>query len=141
MILPDVNILIYATDTASPFYQSCSLRLRQAFETDGVGFVWHSLLGFLRLTTRTGILKKPLQTEQALAVVEHWLAQPNAHLLNPTAAHLGIVARLLLGAGRAGLLVPDAHLAALSIEHQVVLLTFDRDFESFAGVKVDCLVG
>jgi uncharacterized protein len=100
MIFPDVNILIYATDRDSPFNRLCSKELAAAFEGEGVGFSWHALIGFVRLTT-----------------------------------HLGIVARLLLGAGRAGLLVPDAHLAALAIEHQATLLSFDRDFESFPGVR------
>jgi uncharacterized protein len=49
---------------------------------------------------------------------------------------MGILGRLLLGGGRARLLVPDAHLAALSIEHQVTLATFDADFKTFAGLKL-----
>jgi uncharacterized protein len=47
---------------------------------------------------------------------------------------------LLLGAGQGGPLVSDAHLAALAIEHRATLLSFDRDFSRFAGLRYQLLV-
>jgi uncharacterized protein len=49
------------------------------------------------------------------------------------------VDRPLLGAGTAGNLTTDAHLAALAIEHDAELVTFDRDFERFAGLRMTLL--
>jgi toxin-antitoxin system PIN domain toxin len=98
-----------------------------------------ALLGFLRLCTRTGIFAKPLGIDHALAVVDVWLSQPNASILHPTDRHAGVLGRLLLGAGAAGNLVSDAHLAALAIEHGADLGTFDRDFARFAGLRLQLL--
>ena len=98
-----------------------------------------ALLGFLRLATRTGIFTKPLGVEQALSVVDVWLSQPTASILNPTERQAGVLGRLLLGAGAAGNLVSDAHLGALAIEHGAELGTFDRDFARFAGLRLQLL--
>ncbi len=139
MILPDVNVLLYAVNTDSPQFEASNTALTRGFEGDGVGLSILAIMGFLRISTRYGIFPTPLSTENALAVIDHWSSQPNAHWLNPGPKHMGIIGRLLLGAGRAGLLVPDAHLAALSIEHQVSLVTFDADFLAFPGLKLNCL--
>jgi predicted nucleic acid-binding protein len=72
-------------------------------------------------------------------VVDIWLSQPTASILNPGARHAGILGRLLLAAGAAGNLVSDAHLAALAIEHGAELGSFDRDFARFAGLRVQLL--
>ena len=98
-----------------------------------------ALLGFLRLSTQSGIFTKPLGTEQALSVVDVWLSQPTANILNSTERHAGVLGRLLLGSGAAGNLVFDAHLAALAIEQGAELGTFDRDFARFSGVRVHLL--
>jgi toxin-antitoxin system PIN domain toxin len=98
-----------------------------------------ALLGFLRLSTRNGIFARPLGIEQALSVVDVWLSQPTASILNPTDRHSGVLGRLLLGAGSGGNLVSDAHLAALAIEHGAELGTFDRDFARFAGLRLQWL--
>lgn len=42
---------------------------------------------------------------------------------------------MLIGAGAADNLTSDAHLAALAIEHGATLLSFDRDFGRFAGLR------
>lgn len=75
----------------------------------------------------------------ALRVIDGWLSRPHVHLLHPTEHHAGILGRLLLGAGTAGNLTTDAHLAALAIEHGAQVLTFDRDFARFAGVRIAAL--
>jgi toxin-antitoxin system PIN domain toxin len=98
-----------------------------------------ALLGFLRLSTRSGIFARPLGIEQALSVVDVWLSQPTASILNPTDRHAGVLGRLLLGAGSGGNLASDAHLAALAIEHGAELGTFDRDFARFAGLRLQWL--
>jgi predicted nucleic acid-binding protein len=72
-------------------------------------------------------------------VVDVWLSQPTASILNPTDRHAGVLGRLLLGAGSGGNLVSDAHLAALAIEHGAELGTFDRDFARFAGLRLQWL--
>jgi predicted nucleic acid-binding protein len=76
---------------------------------------------------------------QAFTVVEHWIANPAARILHPTARHGAILRRLLMAAGTAGNLTTDAHLAALAIEHGGTVGSFDRDFERFPGVDFELL--
>jgi len=138
--LPDVNVLLYAANTASAEHEEARTWLEAAFnEPGGVGLAWVALLGFVRLVTRRGILSKPLPVEDALSVVRAWLAQPQASVLNPTERHLQILSRLLVAVGAGGDLTTDAHLAALAIEHGATLGSFDRDFERFSGLAFEAL--
>jgi len=140
MRTPDVNVLLYAVNRDSPQHAAATAWLTESFaRPQGVGFGWMALLGFLRLSTRTGVFASPLGTEQALSVVDVWLSQPTASILNPTDRHAGVLGRLLMGAGAAGNLVSDAHLAALAIEHGAELGTFDRDFARFPGLRLQLL--
>ena len=141
MRTPDVNVLLYAVNSDSAQHKAATSWLAESFaRPQGIGFGWMALLGFLRLSTRSGIFARPLGIEQALSVVDVWLSQPTASILNPTDRHAGVLGRLLLGAGSAGNLVSDAHLAALAIEHGAELGTFDRDFARFAGLRLQWLV-
>jgi hypothetical protein len=72
-------------------------------------------------------------------VVDDWLAHPRARVVAPGPLHAGIFGRLLLSAGTGGNLTTDAHIAALAIEHQAEVLTFDRDFARFTGVRYQLL--
>jgi toxin-antitoxin system PIN domain toxin len=96
---------------------------------------WMVLLAFLRLTTRAGLFRQPLEAEAAFRVVEVWLAQPNVVIVEPGPHHLGILRRLLLPLGTAGNLTTDAHLAAIAIEHGAELCSADADFARFPTLK------
>lgn len=135
MKLPDVNVLLYAVNSASPQHAVAKQALQQAFTEGDVGLPWAVLLGFLRLTTRSGILSNPLTVEDALQVVHSWLDHPAATTLAPGDRHAAILSRLLIGVGQGGSLVSDAHLAAMAIEHNAELLSFDRDFARFSGLR------
>ena len=140
MKLPDTNVLVHAVNRDSPAHASAVAWLTQAFDdTAGVALAWVALLGFIRISTRRGILAQPLTLEQALAVTNQWLDHPHAHVLNPGARHAGLLGRLLSGAGAAGNLTTDAHLAALAIEHRATPGSFDHDFERFAGLDFELL--
>jgi uncharacterized protein len=137
MRTPDVNVLMYAVNTDSPQHGVARGWIESSFaRAQGIVFTWPALLGFLRLSTRSGIFAKPLGIDDALGVVDTWLHHPAARVIAPTERHAGLLASLLLGAGRGGNQVSDAHLAALAIEHGAELGTFDRDFERFAGLRV-----
>lgn len=135
MKLPDVNLLVYAVNGEAPQHLIAKAALRDAFTNDQVGLAWTSVLGFLRLTTRRGILTAPLAVDDALDIAHRWLDHPAAVIVEPTARHAAVLGRLLTAAGRGGNLVTDAHLAALAIQHDAELLSFDRDFERFAGLR------
>lgn len=141
MKLPDVNVLLGAVNEQSSEHEKARVWLEAAFAAPaGVGLAWVALLGFIRLSTRPGILSAPLDISDALATVRDWIAAPGAQILHPGERHAAILARLLIAAGTAGNLTTDAHLAALAIEHGATLGSFDRDFERFAGLEFDALV-
>jgi toxin-antitoxin system PIN domain toxin len=140
MILPDVNVLLHAVNSGASQHAVAHAALREAYVQGPVLMCWPALLGFLRLSTRTGILSRPLAVEQALGVVRSWLEHPSTVQLHPTAQHAAVLGALLIGAGQGGPLVSDAHLAALAIEHQATILTFDRDFARFPGLRFRHLI-
>jgi uncharacterized protein len=140
MILADTNVLLHATNSGATQHAVAKRFLKGSFDNaEGVAFAWLALVGFLRLSTRAGILAQPLPAQSALAVMQDWLQHPSAQILHPTTTHASVLSRLLMGAGTAGNLTNDAHLAAIAIEHGATLVSFDRDFERFAGLSFKLL--
>lgn len=136
MKLADVNVLVYAVDEDAPQHGAAREWLELALSsTETVAFAWHALVGFVRVATHASALESPLSAEEAIDVVEEWLAQPPAVIVHPTDRHPAVLRDLLAPLGTAGNLVPDAHLAALAIEHGAELVSFDNDFSRFPGLR------
>jgi uncharacterized protein len=136
VIVVDLNLLIYAINEDALQHE----RARRWWETalsggDRVGLAWSVILGFIRLTTNPRVMPRPLASEQALAVIDDWLAHPSVAAVEATTRHWAIVKELLLPLGSAGNLTTDAHLAALAIEHGARLCSTDNDFSRFAGLR------
>lgn len=140
MKLPDANVLLHAVDTTNKSHAVAKKWLEVALaEEEGIGLVWLVLIGFVRIATRKGVLTHPLSVAEALNVMDEWLKHPKASIVAPGERHPDILARLLLVAGSAGNLTNDAHLAAIAIEHNAELGTFDHDFKRFSGLKFQLL--
>ncbi len=136
MILPDVNLLIYAHDAASPHHASARRWWEDTLNgAREVGLPWAVALGFVRLTTHPRVMRSPLAGPAAVAIVASWSTCPVLRPIEPGLRHLALVSELLAAAGVAGSLTTDAHLAALAIEHRAVLHTNDRDFGRFPGLQ------
>ena len=136
MKLPDVNLLVYAIDESSVHHQRARPWLEQVLSgTEAVGFAWSVLLAFLRLSTRAQIFANPLTPTEAFDLMDGWLAQPNAVVVNPTDRHLAVLRGLIDILGTAGNLTTDAHLAALGIEHGGEVCSADTDFARFPGLR------
>jgi toxin-antitoxin system PIN domain toxin len=99
-----------------------------------VGLPWESILAFLRLVTNPRVFARPESVGQAWQQVEQWLDSPSAFVPTPTERHRAVLSPLLAQVTRPNL-VPDAHLAALAIEHGLVLCSTDGDFARFAGLR------
>jgi toxin-antitoxin system PIN domain toxin len=136
MKLPDANVLIYAVDERSPRHDVAREwveRMLSGAET--VALAWSALLAVVRISTRPAIFEQPLTADQALDLVDGWLAQPCTVVVHPTDRHAAVLRELLAPLGSAGNLVTDAHLAALAIEHGAELCSCDTDFSRFSGLR------
>lgn len=132
----DANLLLYAVDERSPRHVPARDWLEQTLSgSETVGFVWLVLLAFVRISTRSSIFEQPLDVTQALDLVDGWLAQPCATVLHPTERHSSVLRELLGPLGTAANLTSDAHLAAVAVEHGAKLLSCDRDFSRFPGLR------
>ena len=103
--------------------------------SETVALAWATLVGFVRLSTHTSLFERPLQVAEALDLLDGWLAQPCTTIVHPTGRHAAILRELLTPLGTAGNLTPDAHLAALAIEHGAELCSCDGDFARFTGLQ------
>ena len=136
MILVDTNLLIYASVTSTPQHRAARDWLdRQLSGSARVGLPWPSLLGFLRIVTNPRIFSNPPATEVAWGQVSAWLARDVVWLPLPTERHAEILGRFLALPGVRANLVPDAHLAALALEHGLILCSTDGDFARFPDLR------
>ncbi len=136
MIFCDVNILIYAHDVNFKHHLRVKSWLEeQISSTNSVYFSWQTLTGFVRITTNSKLFINPLTEEKAVEKVSKWLERPNVSILVETERHWDILRNLILDYRIKAGDVMDAHLAAMAIEHGVILATTDRDFAVFKGLR------
>lgn len=135
MIVPDLNLLIYAYQPDAKHHRAARRWWEELLGSDArVGIPWVVILGFTRLTTTRNVLLNPVSSRDALACVKDWFSAPGPFHLNPGPRHLEILETTLQDTV-GGPLTTDAHLAALSIEHQAELHSNDLDFGRFAGLR------
>lgn len=136
MIVPDVNLLLYAVISGFPHHQRAQAWWeRTVNSTTRVGLTQPALFGFLRIATNARVLASPLAVPDAVAYVQDWLTQPNVELLIPGPGHLDTALRLLQDIGTAGNLTTDAQLAAYALEHDAEMHSNDTDFARFPNLK------
>jgi hypothetical protein len=136
MIVPDVNLLLYAEIDA--FAEHAAARSWWENAVNGeqtVGVAAPALFGFVRLATNRRVFTRPLATTDALVRARGWFARPNVTFLVPGPRHVEIALALLGKVGTAGNLTTDAQLAAHAIENQGELYSNDADFGRFAGLR------
>lgn len=137
MKVVDLNLLIYASNADAPQHTRARRWWEIALSGDEqIGLAWPVVLGYLRLTTRAGILPRPLTARQALETVEVWVTHPLVSMLHPGERHWSTLRQLLESSGVAGNLTTDAHLAALTVEYGATLYSTDTDFGRFSSLKV-----
>lgn len=136
MILLDANLLVYAH--VGDFAQHQRAHAWLDAQLDGsarVGLPWPSLLGFLRLVTNPRIFERPENPADAWSQVTDWLSRDNVWIPEPTERHPGILGQIIAAGGVSANLVPDAHLAALAMEHGLTLASTDGDFGRFKDLR------
>ena len=135
MILVDANLLVYAHDASAPEHATAGPWFERLLNHPArVGLPWPSLLAFVRLVSNPVIVHAPVKPAEAWNRVTDWLARDNVWIPLPGPQHPEILTRLLAASGVTSRMVPDAHLAALSIEHGLRMCSTDGDFAKFPGL-------
>jgi uncharacterized protein len=136
VILPDVNLLIYAYDSTSPWHERAAKWWTSCLSgTRPVGISWVVALGFVRLWTSSRVFANPMPVDLAISHVESWLDRRVVRIVNPGPRHAELVFGFLRAEGRGGNMTTDAHLAAIAVESRGTIHTADTDFARFAGVQ------
>jgi toxin-antitoxin system PIN domain toxin len=132
----DLNVLLYAVNENAVHHLAAHRWWEKAMNgQEPVGLPWIVLLGFLRLSVNSAVFPHPLDPDTALRKVDTWLALEVARPLGEKENHWEVLRLLLAASGMAGNLTTDAHLAALAISHDAVLVSFDNDFSRFQGLR------
>lgn len=134
----DVNVLVYAADTLSPFHERARDTLISMLEgNERVHLFWPTLAAFVRITTSRAILREPLSVDGALEAVELLVADPRVSVSGEPDGFWTAFKHVVGEVGARGNLVSDAHLVALMRTVGVRdIVTRDRDFRKFDWVRV-----
>lgn len=136
MKLIDGNLLLYATNSNSPFHEKAAGWFDAVMNSgESIALPWPALLAFLRISTNPRSQLRAIPMETALEYVQDWLEWETVWVPEPTPNHLSLVTELLRVAPRSKL-VADAHLAALAISHGLTLCSTDVDFRLFKGLRL-----
>jgi toxin-antitoxin system PIN domain toxin len=136
MILPDVNVLIYAFRKGVPHHAACRAWLDAVvLDAAPFGISPLALAALVRITTNQRSYAPSSSLEDALGFCDDLLNQPHCQIVEPGERHWDIFKRLCIETDTHGARVTDAWYAALSIEWGCEWITFDRDYARFPGLK------
>ncbi len=135
-MLVDANILLFATDDASPFHEPAAEWLAERLNgLRRVGLPWQVLSAFLRISTHPRAGRHVLSPDQAWSQVDDWLTADVVWIPAPTERHAEVLRSLVLSHQLRGNLISDAQLVALAIEHGLTVCSADTDFARFREVE------
>ena len=136
MIIPDVNLLIFAHNREAPHHQTAKEWLQDLMRSGtSVGLPWIVISGFIRISTHPKLLKEPILVGEAIGIARSWLARNHVRIIEPGSRFQELFFDGLEKLGTAGNLTTDAHLAALTVEYQAELHSCDTDFHRFPGLR------
>ena len=136
MLLPDVNVLVYAYRTEDPRHPEYLAWLENLIGgTQAYGMSDLVLSGFLRVVTNPRAFQDFSRIEDALVFAERLRSPPLCIPVSAGPRHWEIFTSLCARVQAKGNLVPDAFLAALAIEHGCEWITTDRDYARFPGLR------
>lgn len=135
MILPDVNVLIYAFRTDSEDHQRYKEWLQSVVNGPAAyGIAPQVLASVVTITTHTRIYRRPSSRADVFAFSRLLMQQPNATVTTPRERHWAIFEDLCVKTKATGNLAQDAWFAALAIESGCEWITTDRDYARFPGL-------
>jgi len=136
MILPDVNVLLYAFRSDSPHHAQYRDWLGSVVNGEmAYGMSPQVLASLVRVATHPRVFARPSRLEAALAFSAILLEQPHCQIVQPGPRHWRIFCDLCRRAQVSGNLVQGAWFAALAIESGCEWITADRDYARFEGLR------
>jgi len=131
----DANLLLYASDSSSPFHDRSSALLGQMAQGPEIVYLfWPVLMAYLRIATHPSVFAAPLTPAEAMGNLERLLALPHVQTPGEHERFWSSYQRVADASVR-GNLIPDAYVVALMHENGVrTIWTHDRDFRRFDGV-------
>ena len=136
MIIPDINLLVYAYNRGGPFHDEARDWWEFNLSNPGpVGLPWAVMLGFVRIMSSRSVFENPMDPTEAVAHVRSWLGCPQVRIVVPGPRHIEILEEIMIAARAPGRMITDGHLAALAIENQAELHSNDSDFTRFPGLR------
>jgi hypothetical protein len=135
-MLLDANLLLYAVDVRSSAHAAAASWLERVLVGDRrVGIPWQTIGAFLRISTHPRVATNPLSSREAWQYVASWLDTDPAWIPPATERTAAILAQLVERHQITANLVPDAQLAALALEHGLIVYSADTDFARFDELR------
>lgn len=137
MLLPDVNVLIYAhrEDSHPEHSRFAAWITRLATSPEPFALSVLALVGLVRIVTNPRVFRRPSTLEEVLAFAAELTRRPTARLIGPGPRHWVLVTELCRAARATAKLVADAQHAAVAIEHGCTLVSTDSDFKLFPHLR------
>ncbi len=136
MLIPDVNVLLYAHRQDLELHADATTWMAGAMGgREAVGLCDHVLTGYLRVVTNRRVFTDPTPLAHALEDCARMEASPAAQRIAAGPRHWEIFVALCRASSATANDVPDAYLAALAIERNATFVTHDRGFARFAGLR------
>jgi uncharacterized protein len=136
LILPDVNVLIYAFRADVVDHGKYKAWLEETINAAAsYGLSPQVLAGVVRICTHKKIFVQPNSAGEVFKFCRTLLDQPNAVLVEPGERHWSIFESLCAKSAAVGNLVQDAWFAALAIESGCEWISSDRDFSRFDELR------
>ena len=137
MVLPDVNLLIYAYRDDYGFHEQAKAWLESLLDGDELfGLADLVCSGFLRVVTNHRLYKTPSPLEPAFDFIERIRSHPNCVIVTPSSRHWDLFFELCKALNAEGGFVADVYLAALAIDADCEWCSLDKDFDRIPGLKL-----
>ena len=136
MIVPDVNLLVYAHNENAPEHDVALSWWQDLLNgSEAAGLPWAVSTGFVRIISNANAVRSWMTSVAAVDQVQNWLEYEHVSAIQPGVRHLEFLRRNLSVPYGGSNLVPDAHIAALALEHDAEVHSRDTDFGRFPGVR------
>lgn len=135
MILPDINLLLYAYNSQAPQHKRAKDWLEETISSGCTLLLPHEILfGFIRIITNKRLGAASVCFSDAKKVIDSIISLPQTKIILPDSNHYNRVMSLMEDSNSSGPITSDAILASYAIHHRATLCSNDDDFDRFSGL-------